>query len=675
MYQKPILTDFTAGELSPKFSGRSELEIYNKGCATLENWVPFSQGGVRTRPGMKYLGTTQLAGGVAMPARLIPFVVDESHGFVVEVTNHFIQVWQGDAVIANAIASPYHTADLFQIQFCKVCNELYLVHPLHPIQVLTWTGGVNFTMAALTIVTMDNIPAWQALHDYVQEDIVHGLAGGANIVFRCITSGTSAGAIGPITEEDDITDGTVHWTWEYTKPFSAAGDYPSAITHFNGRMFYAGSVNNRQTVWASCPWDYGNFNYCDIITYTNKQLKAEATWANPLVPETEDVTYVRSVYGEGNALSFEIASDQEDSIYWMVGADALIIGTSTAEWIVPPSVSAVDIQAKIRSRIGSAQIQATFFGDAPVFVQGSPASAYLREYAYLSQSTELSSPDLTYAAEQMLDTGVVQMDFCQLPQPTIFCVTVEGEIAALLYNKQYGVAAWYHIRTDQNVTGTINKIESVCVIPGAVDDDIYVVVNRVAGNLGRCVERFDRLWDDTSAGALMPYRICLDSWTDVALTGATTAGLDRFASIPVIVANITDGTLHVGTPSGAGVLTYAACAPAVPLNKHVVIGLYRTCKLQTMRINTRSAFAASGQGVLKRINSITARVLASRQFSAGSDLTHLETSQIVSPDTWPYTGDIVVPFVGNWDRNAYLWLHNVAPWTSTILSLIPEVDS
>jgi hypothetical protein len=94
-----------------------------------------------------------------------------------------------------------------------------------------------------------------------------------------------------------------------------------------------------------------------------------------------------------------------------------------------------------------------------------------------------------------------------------------------------------------------------------------------------------------------------------------------------------------------------------------------------MRINTRSAFAASGQGVLKRINSITARVLASRQFSAGSDLTHLETSQIVSPDTWPYTGDIVVPFVGNWDRNAYLWLHNVAPWTSTILSLIPEVDS
>lgn len=484
MFQKPIIYDFTAGELSPKFSGRSELEIYNKGCLTLHNWVPFSQGGVRTRPGTKYLGTTQLAGGVAVPARLIPFVVDETHAFVVEFTNGFIQVWQSGAVIASAIVSPYLTADLFQIQFCKVCNELYLVHPAHPIQVFTWTGGVNFTITPLTIYSMQNVPAWVALTAYVQDDIVHGLAAGALRVYRCITAGTSAGAGGPVTEEDDITDGTVHWTWEYSVPFSAASNYPSAIAHFNGRMFYGGFINERQTVWASCPWDYGNFNYFDMITYTTKRLKDEATWANPLVPETEDVTFNRSVYGEGNAFQFEIASDQEDSIYWLASAETLIIGTSTAEWIVPPTITALDIQAKIRSRIGSAQIQAFMFGDAPVFVQGNGASAFLREYAYLSQSAQLSSPDLTYAAEQMMDTGVVQMDFCQLPQPTLFLVTVEGEIAALLYNKQYGVVAWYHIRLDQDLAGTINKIESVCVIPGTIDDDIYIVVNRVAGNLG-----------------------------------------------------------------------------------------------------------------------------------------------------------------------------------------------
>lgn len=173
----------------------------------------------------------------------------------------------------------------------------------------------------------------------------------------------------------------------------------------------------------------------------------------------------------------------------------------------------------------------------------------------------------------------------------------------------------------------------------------------------------------------MPYRVTLDSWVDDANTAATLAGLQRFASIPVIIANITDGLLHVGTPDAAGLLTYATCTPAVPLNKHVVVGLYRTCKLQTMRLNTQSYAAASGQGQLKRINSITARVLASRQFYAGSDLTHLEQMQVVSPDTFPYTGDIVIPFVGNWDRNAFLWLYQVAPWTSCILSLVPEVDS
>ncbi len=57
--QRPLITDFTAGELSPKFSGRSELALYAKGGATLQNWVPFAQGGIITRPGGVYKGTTK----------------------------------------------------------------------------------------------------------------------------------------------------------------------------------------------------------------------------------------------------------------------------------------------------------------------------------------------------------------------------------------------------------------------------------------------------------------------------------------------------------------------------------------------------------------------------------------------------------------------------------------
>ena len=39
-FQRSVITDFTAGELSQKFSGRFDTELYNKGNQVVDNWVP-----------------------------------------------------------------------------------------------------------------------------------------------------------------------------------------------------------------------------------------------------------------------------------------------------------------------------------------------------------------------------------------------------------------------------------------------------------------------------------------------------------------------------------------------------------------------------------------------------------------------------------------------------------
>lgn len=651
MYQRTLLTDFTAGELSPKFSGRAELEIYSRGGATLENWVPFTQGGVITRPGTQNMGTTKSGA----TGRLIPFVVSNTYPFVVELTNNKMRFWLNGALVGAPLelTTTYTAAQLWQIQYCKVCNELYLVHPGHPIAVVTWVGGAVFTLGDLPISIASDVPAWAPTTAYVLDAVVTN--GTPMKVYRCITAGTSAGSGGPTTEEDDITDGSAHWFWEYTQPFSQAGDYPSATAHFQGRMFYAGTVNDPSTTWASEPWHYGDFDYFNMISYTATRIKDSSLWANPLNPETEDITVTNTVYGEANAFDFTIASDNEETIYWLIGADALITGTSMSEWVSPPDINALNIKSKCRSGFGSAFIQATMMVDAPVMVQGTTSRAALREYAYLAESSELSSPDLSFAADHMLYSGCTQIAYMRMPQPTVFCVS-NGEIAALLYNKPYSVLAWYHIIMEGGL------VESVCVVPGTADDILYAVVNR-GGT--RCVEKFGDLWDMT----LIP----LDSWVQITIAGATQTGLERFNGQTVTIYNITDSTVHTAAVAG-GSLTYPA---GDGVGNVVRIGMAIECAGKTMNLNCQTA-TGPGQTAMKRISAVGARVLTSMPFQAGySQTANLETAQKDDQSAWisAYTGNVRIPFQGNWDREGYVWFVQNQPYRSCILSLVPEIDA
>ena len=656
--QRPPITDFTAGELSPKFSGRSELALYAKGGGTLQNWVPFAQGGIITRPGGVYKGTTKSGA----TARFVPFVVGRANPFILEFTDSFIRVWLNGVLVGapTEIGTTYTAAELWEIQFTKLNNQIYLVHYNHPIAVFTWTGTTNFNLADLTITFGTGVSTWVAATAYAVGDIRYN--GSPQKLYECITAGTSAGSGGPTTEADDITDGTAHWTWLFTKPFSAVGDYPACIAHFQGRMWYAGGTNDPQIVRGSVPYDYGNFNYFQMITYTSRQIKDESTWANPLIPETEDVTKTNAVVGKGAAIEFQIASDLDDDIYGMVGADALVLFTNMSEWVVPPTITALDIQAKRRSGFGSAFVQPTIFGDAPVFVQGTLTKAMLREYSYLAQSSELQSPDLTFAADQMLASGCTQIAFASKPQPMMFCVT-GGELAVVLHDKDHGVLAWYHLMMEG---GTV---ESICVVPGSGDDEIYASVKR-AGDI-RCFEKLNHLWDLPVSTTDVP----LDSCTaPITIAGATETGLERFASLTATVFNVTDSAVHEVAVSAGGVLTYPASCGVGDL---VIIGMPITCKFQTMNLNT-STRTGTGQTAIKRIVAVAARVLTSRAFEAGyAETANLETAQRPDGVAWTgtYTGDVRIPFQGDWNTDGWVWLIQDQPYRTIILALVPEVDS
>ena len=71
------LTNFTAGELSPRLDGRNDLSKYPSGCKTLENFIVYPHGSAARRSGTQFISevktsankTSKKNSGLLMPSR------------------------------------------------------------------------------------------------------------------------------------------------------------------------------------------------------------------------------------------------------------------------------------------------------------------------------------------------------------------------------------------------------------------------------------------------------------------------------------------------------------------------------------------------------------------------------------------------------------------------------
>jgi hypothetical protein len=198
-------------------------------------------------------------------------------------------------------------------------------------------------------------------------------------------------------------------------------------------------------------------------------------WKNPNEASDEDDYEYKEKPPEDkinpdNAFFFEIASDMSDEIKWLANLRNLIIGTETAEWLVPAGVNATNTQAVINSRNGSADMQATGVGDGLVFFKAGRKA--IQEYAYPAGNETFVTNDLAVLAPQMLqESPAVDYDFISAPYTKIIVVRADGTAALLLYDKSAGVMAWSRIRLGSG------EIKSCATVMGSGGyDDIYFAV-------------------------------------------------------------------------------------------------------------------------------------------------------------------------------------------------------
>lgn len=100
------LTNFTAGEFSPKLKGRFDLAKYANAAAILENWLILNAGGATRRPGTKFVGEVKDS---SKATRLIEFSFSITQTYIIEMGDLYMRFYtnegrlvEGDKVITAA---------------------------------------------------------------------------------------------------------------------------------------------------------------------------------------------------------------------------------------------------------------------------------------------------------------------------------------------------------------------------------------------------------------------------------------------------------------------------------------------------------------------------------------------------------------------------------------------
>jgi len=656
------LSNFTAGELSPRLDGRNDLAKYSAGCATVENMVIYPHGAAARRPGTTFIAEVKSS---SAKTRLIPFEFSTTQTYILELGNQYMRFYRDNGQILSGgspfeISTPYLTAELFDIKFAQSADVMYITHPNHQTRKLSRTGHTSWT---LTVVDFTNGPYLDTNTSTTTITAsAHTVGTGRTFTasastfvstdvdrlirfrdgYAKVTGFTSATVVTvEIIKDTGSTSASTDWS---LGAFSDTTGHPSCVSFFEQRLVFAATLSQPQTVFFSKSGDYENMD------------------AN-----------IGGTVADDDAIIYTIASNQVNAIRFMSACRTLIIGTAGGEFTVTGggdnnAITPTNIMIKKQSNHGAANIDAVAVANATLFVQR--AKRKIRELAYNFDVDGYTAPDLTILAEHVTEGGIIEMAYQEEPLAIIWCVRNDGELVALTYQREQQVVAW-HRHVFAGAFGSGNAVcESVAVIPTEDSEyELYMIIKRtINGATKRYVEFLNTFDFDESDNTSFNF---LDSQLSYSGSSATTiSGLSHLEGQEVSI--LADGATHPNKTVSSGSITLDRAATKVK------VGLGYTSLLKTMRIDA-GAQNGTSQAKTKRIYEVTARLYESVGVEIGPDLNNMErvpfrtSSDPMDQGIPPFTGDKEVEFRGDYDTDGFMIVRQTQPLPLTILSLYPRL--
>lgn len=243
--------------------------------------------------------------------------------------------------------------------------------------------------------------------------------------------------------------------------------------------------------WAEGSWsNYRGWPHCVAIS-SEERLTFAGSASFPLAvwgTKSGDYTDMTEGVLDDDALIFTlVGSGRQNAIRWIVSKNALILGTYGGEHVLGASsdkeaLTPTNVTAKIQSTYGSQDIQAILVGDAVLYVQR--GGRRLREMHYDFEKDTQISEDLTVFSNHITESTIVDMAYQRTPDPQLWCVRDDGEMAVLSYERSQDVWSWCRSITADNTSDS--DFESVAIIPsGSEEDQVFVSVERTIGGFKR----------------------------------------------------------------------------------------------------------------------------------------------------------------------------------------------
>jgi len=186
----------------------------------------------------------------------------------------------------------------------------------------------------------------------------------------------------------------------------------------------------------------------------------------------------------GSAISRVLGTGDVNSAVWIEVGVRVVVGTAASEVEILSNeynekITFANVQARAVGDDGAADAQAVRAGKRIVYIDRTRSRLLQAYFDSETSGTEIDNISRLHekiAGEiaQDSDDGFVELAFQRAPEPRIWAVRSDGQLACMLYAPKEGIYAF------QRYTAANDGIvKSVCVIPGKPEDRVHVLVERV----------------------------------------------------------------------------------------------------------------------------------------------------------------------------------------------------
>lgn len=412
-----------------------------------------------------------------------------------------------------------------------------------------------------------------------------------------------------------------------------AGDFPGAVSYFEGRRWFGGTYNRPNWLWATKSGTESNMGYS--------------------LPSQDD-----------DRIAAAVVARNADRIEHIIPLARMIFLTASAEWLATTKNSDVITQKSLsvnaQSYFGANNVQPVIVGSTLIYAAS--RGGHLRECGYSYEAGGYVTADICLRAPHLFDNLTIKdLSYGKAPYPMVWAVSSDGRLIALTYVPEQQVGAFSTVETN-------GEFLSCTVVAEGDEDILYAVIRRnINGTDKVFVERMHERQYTTLADCV--YLDCSGTYRGEPKTEIS--GLTWLEGMEVSI--LADGSVEPSQVVTNGKIVLDEPASVV----HV--GLPYSCDAQTLPLAMALQDGSYGTTHRKNVISMIFRVVNSSGLKAGpsfDDLTEYPARAMEPPGTppQPITDEIEVRVNAAWANSGQTCIRQDQPLPAKVIGLTTKVE-